>query len=246
MNSKKVLVSIFFISFSQVCSSIAPKIILSVASQVLKSLSGDRLQKAAIKLDRKLDKALGNDVSIGDVATMDVDMVSIVEPYDKHAIVTDYLAEKAATGFGHLEPITMSIFNKERIVKSKQDITQTFLNELIGTYIVLNESESASMEVLLSMKPCLLSNSDNFFNSSSDPCRVLAKEIASRIIERFLNVEKLRSSLGNLLKFSSEWDSHLRFVYLRLDLYIQDLDLGKSLKSSWSKIKDHIEAKRVL
>lgn len=244
--NRKIVLFIFFAAFLQVSTANVPVFVYKAVSQVLRHVMGEKIQKAALKLHQKLDKTLGKDVSIADVATMDVDMVSVVEPYQKHAIATDYLAAKAATNFGHLEPITKSILSKERIIKSKHDIAQNFLSELIGLYMVLNESDSASVEVLLSTKPCLLSNTDHYFNKVPDPCKLLANESVSKIIERFVNVDKLRKSLGELLKFSSEWDNHWRPVYFRLNMYVEELPLNKSQKSSWDKIKEMIDSTRVL
>lgn len=242
----KVVLYIFFTAFLQVYTANVPIFVYKAMGQVLKHVMGEKVQKAALKLHQKLDKTLGKDVSIADVATMDVDMVSVVEPYQKHAIATDYLASKAATNFGHLEPITKSFFNKENIIKAKHDIAQNFLNELIGFYIVLNESDSASIEVLLSTKPCLLSSNDHYFNKVPDPCKLLANQYMTNIIERFGNIEMLSKSLGELLKFSSEWDNHLRPVFFRLNMYVEELTLNKSQKSSWDKIKEMIDSTRVL
>jgi hypothetical protein len=242
----KMLLLIVFVPFYQVNTANVPIFVYKALGKVLQNVMGDEVQKAASKLNQKLDKKLGNDVSIGNVALMDVEMVRVVEPYDKHAIVTDFLAAKAAANWGHLEPISKAIFSKKSIIKNNLAEIQTFLNELLGIYIVLNESETASTEVLLSAKPCLLSNTDHYFKKAADPCKIIAKEFISKIIERFTNIEKLKASLAEYLKFSSEWDSHWRPIYFRLSSYMDELSLDKSEKSNWDKIKDLIDSKRVV
>lgn len=241
-----MLLLIVFVPFYQVNTANVPIFVYKALGKVLQNVMGDEVQKAASKLNQKLDKKLGNDVSIGNVALMDVEMVRVVEPYDKHAIVTDFLAAKAAANWGHLEPISKAIFSKKSIIKNNLAEIQTFLNELLGIYIVLNESETASTEVLLSAKPCLLSNTDHYFKKAADPCKIIAKESISKIIERFKNIEKLKASLAEYLKFSSEWDSHWRPIYFRLSSYMDELSLDKSEKSNWDKIKVLIDSKRVV
>lgn len=244
MNSKVLSLIIFasFLNFS--VNAKIPVFVYKAAGQILTHLMGDEIKKASFKLHRKLEKTMGKDVSVGDIATMDVEMVNVVEPYQKHAIVTDFLVGKAVSNRENLEPIIKAL-RKKRALENISE-AQIFLNELVGIYIVLNESETASTEVLLSAKPCLLSSTDHYFRQEPDPCKAIAKESVSKMIGRFEDIEKLKGSMGESLKVPSEWDNHRRQIYFRLDSYINELPLSKMEKSNWAKIKDFIDSKRVL
>ena len=242
--NKKFLLLILFASFLQFSVNI-PIFIYKAAAQVLKHIMGEEMQKSALKLHQKLDKTLGKDVSIGDIATMDVEMVGVVEPYQRHAIVTDFLLGKAASNRESLKP-TIKVLRSKAAALENLPEAQIFVNELVGIYIVLNESETASTEVLLSAKPCLLSSTDNYFGRITDPCKSISKESVSKMIGRFEDIENLRVDMGEFLKVPSEWDNHWRQIYFRLDSYIEELSLSKSEKSNWDKIKELIDSKRVL
>ena len=227
----------------QVVSAMIPNFVYGAVSTVLKQIFGEDVKMAALKIHQKMDKALGKDISIGEVSMMDVGMVRVVEPYLKHAVVSEFIANKAAHNMSFLEPIK-SLPEKEKIFQKHPDIKVDF-NEVIGIYVVLNESETAACEVLLSAQPCLLSSSDHYFSRMPDPCRAIAKESVSRIIGRFDSIEKLRKSLEKYLKVPAEWDYHWRQIYRRLDVYIGSLSLSKSELEIWERIKTLVTSRAV-
>jgi hypothetical protein len=236
---------LLFLVYVQVASTMIPTFVYKGVSAVIHQILGEDIKLAAMKFHQKMDKSLGKDISIGDISTMDVEMVRLVEPFPKHAIVTDFISNKAANNMGFLKPLKHAIM-KDKVFDTKYDEIQTDYNEVIGIYIVLNESETAAAEVLLSAQPCLISSSDHYFSRIRDPCKFLAKDGVSKILGRFDGIDKMRTVLGKYLKTPSEWDHHWRQIYYRLDPYINDIGLSKSERASWDKIKDLISSARVV
>lgn len=239
------MIFLLLLGYFQVASTMVPTFVYKAVSAVLHQILGEDIKIAALKFHQKMDKSLGKDISIGDVSTMDVEMVRLVEPYPKHAIVTDFMSNKAANNMAFLEPLKKVIM-KDSVFGKKYAEIQVDFNEVVGIYIVLNESETAAAEVLLSAQPCLLSSSDHYFSRIRDPCKFLAKEAVSKLLDRYDAIDKMRTVLSKYLKVPSEWDHHWRQLYYRLDPYINDIGLSKSERANWDKIKDLISSARVV
>lgn len=205
----------------------------------LKKVVGSTGKKAAEAVHGKIEENLGRDVSIGDISTMKVEMVQVIEPFGKTATVTDFLGNRAARWLSVLSPLKKSPM-KEKLLKKRPDLQIDF-SELLGIYVILNESETAAAESLLSAPVCLLTSKDKYFNGVNDPCASVSTEILERIIERFTEISSLRESFGDLLKVSSEWDSHWRMIFLRLEPYASDLLAKKTkLLKTWESIGEQI------
>lgn len=190
----------------------------------------------ATNVGQKIELKKGNDISIGDVAAMDVSMVKVVEPAEEVTFVTKFLKNRAEY---HLNFLKASILmGNER----NRESTQVLLNEITGIFIVLNETDTASVEVLLTAQPCLLSKNDFYFGQMVDPCESIAKESFSKIIERFDTVEYLKTKLTPWVKISTEWNSHWRQIVMVLEPYARLLD--KNDAASWIKIKNLVHDNR--
>jgi hypothetical protein len=139
------------------------------------STFGKSLEKAAYKTQEYLDERTGADISLGNLSGMNVEMVKVLEPLKKYAIISNYLNNRLI----HVTEILTKMFSFSKRKESLKD-----LKELMGLTIILNETESAAAEVLLSTRKCLLGSDDYYFKRSIDPCRELSKEALIKIISR--------------------------------------------------------------
>ena len=73
-----------------------PAFVYKAAASVLVQILGEDVKMAALKFHQKMDKSLGKDISVGDISTMDVEMVQVVQPYPNYAIVTDFMSNKCS------------------------------------------------------------------------------------------------------------------------------------------------------
>lgn len=220
-------------------NSAAPAIISKGVSYFVKSLVADRASQVATSVGKKIDVKTGNDISVGDVAMMDVSMVKIVEPNEERSRVTKYLNNRAEY---HLKFLKAT--NLMNLKKSNEETVQSALNEITGIYIVLNETDTATAEVLLTAQPCLLSKNDHYFSQIPDPCKSIAKESFSKIIERFETMESLKKKIGPPIRISAEWDSHWRQIVMFLDPFEDVLEKGD--QASWTKIKELVRSQRFI
>ena len=216
-------------------------VVPAVMVTVLKLVFKNQISSAKEKVAEKINKNLGRDVSIGDLTKMDVEMVKVVEPIDNIDMVCDYLNSKASHNLVFLRPY--KTFPQILISRNKAEIQSNF-NEVIGIFVILNESESTGAEVLMSVQPCLLTHKDHYFRRQQDPCRRLTAEIMNRIVDRFDEINSLRIKFGDLIRVPAEWDSHWRQIIARLDDHDEVLDMAKRLR--WLVIKDQVSNKRML
>lgn len=172
---------------------------------------------------------------------MDVEMVKVVEPVENIDIVSDYLNNKASHNLIFLRPFKSF---PQQIIKRNRAEIQSSLDEVVGIFVIMNESESTGAEVLMSVQPCLLTREDYYFRRQLDPCRKLTTEIMTRIVDRFDVVNSLRIKFGALIKVPAEWDSHWRQIIARLDDHAEVLEKTKLLR--WMEIKDQVRNKRIL
>ena len=238
-NSKLFLILIASLIVFQECEAVTPAALKAIHS-LLNKIFGNAIKNTATQINDKIEKNLGQDVSIGDIESMNVEMVRVVEPYSSQAIVTDFMGNKAAFLLSTLRPLKSTFMGKKKNLK-QYPTAQYDLNELIGIFMVLNESDSAAAEALLSAQPCLLSREDYHFKRVANPCHNLSEEIMVKIIERFDEIESFRKHFNDAsVKISGEWDSHWRQIIGRLDQYASTVLNSKSLPR-WLNIKSFIE-----
>lgn len=165
---------------------------------------------------------------------MRVEMVRVLEPFEKYVVVSDYVNNRLK----HVTEMMTSLFAQKPA--SKKDF-----NEYVALTIVLNETEVAAAEVLMSTTPCLLDQSDYYFQRSNDPCLELSKKSIASIMKRIEKVQKKIETMGSSVQVPGAWDAHLRHVVGKMDLY-SDKVLNEKQQTSWNKIKEYILSKQLL
>ena len=213
--------------------NLLPYMVISTVKKLLVKTFGPRVQQVAFKAQEYLEKRTGNDLSLGDLAGMDVEMVRMLEPFEKHVIISNYINNRMI----HANEMLTGLFDR-------QNASQKELNEYIGLAIILNESEAAATEVLLSVPQCLLGQDEYYFKRSSNPCRDLSLEAFTKVISRIEAVQKTIEKMKSAIQKPLAWDNHLRHVVMKLDLFSEDV-LNANQQQKWAKIKEYIHNKQV-
>lgn len=240
MNTKVLLFSLSLIAFLQIYEvfAIAPLIARLLIPEIKDFVSGN-VKKIKDKVKETIKENIGRDISIGDLTTMNVEMVTLVEPFENHSVVTEYLAGKAEKDLGIVKyslgiPIDAL---KEKII-AKVDEVQKFFSELVGLYMILNESDTSLVEVLLSTTQCVLTREDKYLAGIDNPCSKFGLETFEKIVKRFSEITKIQAK-NSSLKVPGQWNRHLRQVFLRLDQH--STLLSSKLQNEWNALRDLIQ-----
>ena len=220
----------------------AIKFIGSAIANLLSRQAKDVVQK----IRENIKENIGKDISIGDLATMNVEMVTVVEPIENSSVIVEYLGAKARTDhllMNNIMSAGSGIFRKSKMSLSEANQAQIVLNELAGIYIVMNESDTALAEVLLSAPLCVLTREDKFFSDMRNPCTDIGREAFTKIIKRYEDISSMQDILAESVKTPGEWHWHWRQIVLRLDLYRQVLTPEQVIK--WIRIKDFVSSKQL-
>ena len=202
--------------------------------KLLISQFGKKTEQIAYKAQDYLEKKSGTDISLGNISGMGVEMVKILEPFEKYVIISKYINSRIV----YVSDILTAMFAQKKA-------SQKDFNELIGLTIILNETETSATQVLLSTPQCWLGPKDYYFKRSTDPCRDLSKESFSKIISRIEGIQKTVESMKSTVEVPLAWDNHLRSVMMKLDMYSADV-LEEKERKKWSAIKQYIQSKRIL
>lgn len=213
---------------------VIPHFIYNGITTMITNAFGERAEKTAFKAQEYLDKKSGVDMSLGNIAEMSVEMVKVLEPYEKYVIISSYVNNRLV----YLKDIISAMFKTKKT-------TQKELNEMIGLAIILNETEASAAEVLLSTPQCWLSSDDFYFPKSVDPCRDLSRDAFFKIISRIESVMDTLKSQKSMLEVPIAWDTHLRHVITKLDMFSVDV-LEEKDRKKWSSIKEYIQSKQLL
>jgi hypothetical protein len=205
---------------------------------LLNKLFGETIHNTRVKIEDNIAISVGDDISVGDVDTMNVSLIRSIEPFANHVVVTDFLSNRAGHLGKDLRPVNFIGTSQQKIEKNPK--YQSVLNEIAGIYMVLNESESVAAETLLSSQPCLLSNEDYYFLRAPNPCKYVADQIYDKILERFDRIQSFRMRLTPSIQVPDECDAHWRYIVLRLDHFAENV-LGKKKLLKWKKIKEFSE-----
>lgn len=231
---------IFYINllFSIFCLSegiIFPIFIYEGLTKLLSKEFGKQAERVAFKTHEFIEKRAGVDISLGDLSGMNVEMVKVIEPFKSHVVVSTYIENRLVHAAGDLK----SLFTQK-----KTSLKQ--FKEFIGFTIIMNETEAAAAEVLLSTRQCLLSPKDYYFKRIPDPCHDLSQESIKKIITRIEDAQKIIKSMKVIVDNApAEWDNHLRHVVVKLDMFTGKVLNGKEMKR-WTDIKEYIQNKRVI
>lgn len=219
----------------------------SLISTTLHLVMKDQADKVASMFKEK-GSNIGKEVTVRDLALMSVEMVNVVEPDVSDTVLYKFLADESVQTAGKvwfaIKKLPPRWWTTQEKIAEQAEKFKPVVDELIGLYIVLNESDTAMIEVLLSAPQCLLSNEDELLQKMTDPCRDIGKKAFEKIIDRYLKVMGMDKDTRGALKISSEWNSRSRQVVARLDTFSGILD--SDLSPKWTKIKNFFLSKQII
>lgn len=220
---------------------ISPVILVSLITAAVQHLIDIQAQNVADMVQNKVKASLGKDVSIGDVALLNVGMIGLVEPYANNSVLSDNLEQRAKHTLIFLRSAKQ--LKKDLSAKEMSARTQRYqddLNEMIGIYIALCESDRTIVESLLKTPRCILTSEDHYLAGIDNPCKQIAKESFVKVLKRSEDVQELEELVKGELKVPDNWKSSLKGIVDKLDSFIEILD-SKSIPS-WTRLREYVVA----